>query len=115
MIDSPITSVPASILKRYQNVTLCIDIMYINWVAMMISISRNIKFATIEAIPSNKTPIFIKGVKGILQIYRRNGFNVKIALMDREFGHLCGELAGMGVTLNEMSQDEHIGDIERYI
>ena len=35
--------------------------------------------------------------------------------MDGEFGHLHGELAGMGVTLNEMLQDEHVGDIERYI
>ena len=26
-----------------------------------------------------------------------------------------GELAGMGVTLNETSRDEHVGDIERYI
>ena len=69
IIDSPITSVPASVLKWYQNVTLCIDIMYVNRVAMMISISRNIKFATIEAIPSNKTAILIKGVKAILQIY----------------------------------------------
>ena len=38
-----------------------------------------------------------------------------MALMDREFGHLRGELAGMGVTLNETSWDEHVGDIERYI
>ena len=26
-----------------------------------------------------------------------------------------GELAGMGVTLNKTSRDEHVGDIERYI
>ena len=38
-----------------------------------------------------------------------------MALLDGEFGHLRGELAGMGVTLNETSQDEHVGDIERYI
>ena len=38
-----------------------------------------------------------------------------MALMDGEFGHLHGELAGMGVTLNKTSRDEHIGDIERYI
>ena len=30
IVDSPITSVPASILKQYRNVTLCIDIMYVN-------------------------------------------------------------------------------------
>ena len=54
-------------------------------------------------------------MKAILQIYQRNGFNTEVALMDREFGHLRGELAGMGIALNETSQDEHVGDIERFI
>ena len=69
IIDSPITPIPASVLEQYCNVTLCVDIMYVNQVAMMISVSRNIKFATIEAIPSNKTAILVNGMKGILQIY----------------------------------------------
>ena len=38
-----------------------------------------------------------------------------MALMDGEFGHLQGELASMGVTLNETLRDEHIGEIERFI
>ena len=63
------TRVPANVLKRYQNVTLCIDIMYVNQIAMLVSISRNIKFGTIEAIPNNKTAIVLKGVKAILQVY----------------------------------------------
>ena len=29
--------------------------------------------------------------------------------MDGEFGHLHGEMASMGVTLNETSWDEHVG------
>ena len=70
IIDSPVTTIPASILKWYQNVTLCIDIMYVNLVAMLVSVSRNIKFATIEAIPNNKTTILVKGMKAVLQIYR---------------------------------------------
>ena len=69
VIDSAITPIPASVLEWYHNVTLCIDIMYINRVAMMISVSRNIKFATIEVIPSNKTAILVNGMKGILQMY----------------------------------------------
>ena len=38
-----------------------------------------------------------------------------MALMDGEFGHLLGELASLGVTLNETSHDEHLGEIERFI
>ena len=51
----------------------------------------------------------------ILQIYWRNGFLVEVALMDGKFVHLRGELASMGVTLNYTLQDEHVGDIKRFI
>ena len=115
IVDSPIATVPAEVLKRYRKVTICIDIMYVNKIPMLISISRNIKFGTIEAIPNNKTATVLKGVKAILKLYRGKGFTIEMALMDGEFGHLRGELAGMGVTLNETSRDEHVGDIERYI
>ena len=79
------------------------------------SISRKIKFATIEVIPNNKSTVLLKGIKGILQIYQRWGFHVEVTLMDGEFGHLRGEMANMGVMLNETSRDEHVGDIERFI
>ena len=35
--------------------------------------------------------------------------------MDGEFAHLREELASMGVTLNDTSRDEHVGDVERFI
>ena len=115
IIDSLVTAIPADVLKCYQKVTLCIDIMYINKVVMLVSISRKIKFTTIEVIPNNKSTMLLGGIKGILQIYQRQGFCVEVALMDGEFGHLWGEMASMGVMLNETSRDEHVGDIERFI
>ena len=70
IIDSPVTTIPAGVLKCYQKVTLCVDIMYVNKVAMLVSISRKIKFATIEVIPNNKSTGLMTGIKGILQIYQ---------------------------------------------
>ena len=115
IVDSPVIGVPADVLKQYQKVTLCVDIMYVNKVAMLVSISRKVKFGTIEIIPNNKSAVLMKGLKGILQVYQRRGFHVEMALMDGELGHLRGELAGLGVTLNEASRDEHVGEIERFI
>ena len=68
IIDSPVTAIPADVLKCYQKVTLCVDIMYVNKVVMLVSISRKIKFATIEVIPNNKSTVLMGGIKGILQI-----------------------------------------------
>ena len=82
---------------------------------MVMSISRHMKFGTIEAIPNNKSGMILKSIQAIIQIYRRNGFAVELALMDGEFAHLHGELASMGVTLNDTLRDEHVGDVERFI
>ena len=40
---------------------------------------------------------------------------VTTTLMDGEFVPLWGGLAEIGITLNETSRDEHVGNIERYI
>ena len=115
IVDSPVIGIPGDVLKQYQKVTLCVDIMYVIKVAMLVSISRKIKFGTIEIIPNNKSAVLLKGLKGILQVYQQRGFHVEMALMDGELGHLRGELASLGVTLNEASRDEHVGEIERFI
>ena len=115
IVESPVAPIPTNILKQYRKVTLCVDIMYVNRVAMLVSISRNIKFGTIEAIPNNKSGVLLKSMQVIIQIYRCNGFVVEATLMDGEFAHLSGELASMGVALNAMSCDEHVGDVERFI
>ena len=88
MVDPPVIGIPADMLKQYQKVTLCVDIMYVNKVAMLVSISRKIKFGTIEIIPNNKSAVLLKGLKGILQVYQRRGFHIEMALMDGEFRHL---------------------------
>ena len=115
IVEYPVARVPTNILKRYRKVTLCVDIMYVNRVAMLVSISRNIKFGTIKAIPNNKSGMLLKSMQAIIQIYRCNGFVVEAALMDGEFAHLSGELASMGMALNATSRDEHVGDVERFI
>ena len=53
---SPISQVPSGILKQYCMIMLCVDVMYVNHNAMLVSISRNIKFGTVKAITNNKTP-----------------------------------------------------------
>jgi hypothetical protein len=42
--------VPQEILSLYRKVTLCVDIMYVNKIAFLVTISCHLKFATIEMI-----------------------------------------------------------------
>lgn len=112
---------PHHVLERYKNVTtICADIMDdVNDVRMLISRSRNIKFATIEAILPNRNSVTLqKSLQEITLTYYRGGFRVSMALMDGEFEDaLRGgpALAEIGVALNTTAHDEHVGDIKRFI
>ena len=74
--------VPGTILEQYQHITLCADVMFMNWIPMLITISRNLKFRTIEALKDRKSPAFIGAIKNVLQMYKSAGFLVQTALMD---------------------------------
>jgi hypothetical protein len=101
--------------ERYQAITLCADVMHVNGVPFFVSISRKLKFGTIEALPNQHQTTIVKSVRSIARIYHRGGFRVRHALTDGAFDCLKGDLLGMGINLNVTARDEHVGDIERYI
>ena len=115
IVDSPVSVDLTTILKHYGEVTLCVDFMYVNKVPLLVTLSRNVKFGTIEAVADRKEATILKCIKGVVALYRKAGFTVTTALMDGEFVPLRGGLAELGLRLNETSRDEHVGDIERYI
>ena len=115
IVDSPMPVDITSILKYYGEVTLCVDLMYVNRVPLLVTLSRNIKVGTVEAVKDRKEATLLKGIATVTTLYQKARFKVTTALMDGEFVPLRGGLAEIGVTLNETSRDEHVGDIEHYI
>jgi hypothetical protein len=107
-----IKPLPSEIMSRYHNVTLTGDLKYVNEIPMLVTYSRNIRFATVEALPNRKIPTLVKGIRAVAQVYRRAGFKITTALMDGEFEAMRGDLAGIRIVLNETARDEHVGDIE---
>ena len=114
-MDSPVSVDMTSILEHYREITLCVDLMYVNKVPLLVTLSRNIKFGMIEAIVDRKEATLLKCIKGVVSLYWKAGFKVTIALMDGEFVPLRRGLAELGIHLNKTSRDEHVGDIEQYI
>ena len=112
IVDSPVSVDTTSILKYYGEITLCVDLMYVNKAPLIVTLSRNIKFGTMEAVADQKEATLLKCIKGVVFLYRKAGFKVTTALMDGEFMPLRGGLAELGLRLNEMSRDVHVGDIE---
>jgi hypothetical protein len=102
-------------MSRYRNVTLAADSIYVNGIPMLVTISQNIRFIAVEALPNRNISTLVNGIKAVATVYKRASFCVMTTLMDGEFEPMRRNLADLGIALNEAARDEHVGDIEQFI
>jgi hypothetical protein len=105
-------AIPKEIIDLNKEITLAADVLFVNGMPFVTSLSRKVKFATMEYISE---PKLIKSLLKIVKLNKARGFEPHAALMDREFECLHIELLGHGVNLNITSASEHVPDIERHI
>jgi hypothetical protein len=89
--------------------------MFVSKIPFLVTISRSIKFGTAEMLPNRQAKSLATAMRNVIRLYKGRGFNVPFVIMDGEFESIRGDLGDEGATLNTTSNDEHVGDIERYI
>ena len=57
-------------MSRYHNVMLTTDVMYMNGIPMLITISHNIQFGTIEAWHNRNIGTLVNGIKLVATVYK---------------------------------------------
>ena len=72
-----ITSVPKTILNKYKEVAICCDLMHINRIVFLNTISRHIIFATGSMIKNRKVDNISNGITQVHKLYLQRGFKVK--------------------------------------
>ena len=112
-----IEQIPLPIMEKYRNIILCVDIMYVNGTAFLMSISREIQFITSEHITSPKPTAtqIANCLKNINRVYRQRGFKIEFLIGDGEFEKVRGGAADMHIEVNITGEDEHVPEIERCI
>ena len=108
-------ALPTTIQQHYQEVTLGCDLMFVNKIPFLMSISRHIRFGTAHHIKNQQGTTIFNGIRAIHQVYLQRGFRIQNAFMDGQFEPLRGHLAELGIVLNTASNDEHVPEIERQI
>ena len=58
-----------SIMKHYRHVMLGADVMYVNGIAFLVTVSRHIKFGTVEPLVNRKQMHLLTGIRSVAQIY----------------------------------------------
>ena len=68
--------IPEEIYNKNSNLDLCIDVIYINRVAFLVSIDKQIKYRSIIHVKDQDTPEFFKSLDQILRLYNLAGFTI---------------------------------------
>ncbi|GAX11354.1 hypothetical protein FisN_22Lu047 [Fistulifera solaris] len=111
-----VVNVPVEIMERHHEVTLAGDVMFVNRIPFLITISRYIKFGTVEMIRNRTAKTLLNGIEQVYGHYLKRGFKITHLLMDNEFEPLRGDLASsMKIELNAAAADEHVPEIERHV
>ena len=72
--------------------TLTADVVFVNGVPFLVTLSRRIRLRTAEYVPSRTGPILAHSLKKVLNVYTRGGFMVNVILMDQEFDKVAPDM-----------------------
>jgi hypothetical protein len=74
-------------MNTYYLITLAVDIMFLNNIPFLTSISQHIGFGTAERLVNRQVSSLIKAIKRLCQVYSLWGFKISTILGDNEFDH----------------------------
>ena len=103
-----IPSVHKTILDGYKDLTIVCDLMYINGVYFLNTISRHIIFSTGSMIRNRKIKSIVDGIMQVHNLYLQRGFNITCMRADSKFKPLCTEMTALGINLNCASKKEYV-------
>ena len=78
---------PDNILEKHGDITLAVDIMYINEIPFVMTRSRAIHFGTAELIKNEKISTIMIALTQVIEAYKASGFHVRHILADGQFEH----------------------------
>ncbi|KAL7487947.1 hypothetical protein ACHAW6_013525 [Cyclotella cf. meneghiniana] len=113
-VRTEVYNVPLQVMQQYRNVTLSADIMKVNTIPFLMTISRHIRFGSAGKLDNMKNSTILKHFKTIIAVYSVCGFNVTIVMVDNQFESMRGDLADLGALINVVSHDKHVPDIKQF-
>ena len=103
--------VPERVYATHKHCDLSTDIMFVNKIPFLATLSRGIRFGTVSALPNRQTSTIVNRLKQVVRIYRHRGFKIRAIFADSEFEPIRPSFP----FLDTASADDHVADIERYI
>ena len=99
-----------SLLEHYRNVRLFTDVLYVNQVRFLVTISEYIILQTSAYLENQLGITMLRELKNVIEMYLNNNFSVEGIKADLEFQSIKDDL---DTDMNIVDMDAHVHPIER--
>jgi hypothetical protein len=109
--------IPKEMIAMHKDVTLGIDIFFINKIRFFVTLSRNICFTSATHLPDHKLKSIFVAFKKMYNYYLRRGFRITTVMADGEFAPLQTMFSNLygAPQLNLTAANEHEPFVKRRI
>ena len=109
-----IVEIPSELMNSQRNVDLCFDTVFINGMPFLSTISKRIKYRTIEWVPEKTMEAYKNALRNIIRVYTNAGFKVSTLSCDREYAPLINKIQDeFYINPNYSSAQEHVSEAEQ--
>jgi hypothetical protein len=113
-VQEDLIEIPREIRKKNQDLTLCVDLMFICNLPMLTCIDRRIKFRSLVPLDNRKGPELVRAITEVLRHYQAAKHSVKYIFGDGEFRPIKGELHDkFKIKVNVCNAGDHVPEAER--
>lgn len=97
------------------DITLCMDIIFVNSIPFLVSISEDLGLLMVQYITDRSKESIKKALDSMIKIYKSENFDVRTIKCDGEGGVAALEphINGLGIKLNPTGKGQHVPQIER--
>ena len=81
-VEPDYIAIPKDFILLHKKVVLLVDVMIVNNVAFLVTMSRKIKFLTVEHLKSRSSKQLVHSLKNVMRLYGRNNQHVTNILTD---------------------------------
>ena len=113
-VMSDVISVPKELVEKHEHVELSLDVIHVNQIPFLVSISKNIIYRTADFLPARTQQWHRKILDKTLGLYNAAGYQITRIDCDQEFEPVMEPVKRqLGIKMNYATTGEHVPDIER--
>ncbi|MGL4350647.1 MAG: hypothetical protein ACRCT2_08825, partial [Plesiomonas shigelloides] len=107
-------AIPPELLVPHKDLTLCMDVMYVNGLPLFTCIDQSIKFRSVVPLKTRTSRDLFSALDTVFRVYNAAGMTITMVHCDQEFKHHMDMIYDqLSIHMNYTTTGDHVPEAER--